>query len=151
MINNKKGLSTIVTTLILILLVLVAVGVIWIVVKNIIDTGSEDVDVGAKCLSVDVKATAVACTGTTCAVTLSRKAGGDDIGGVKLVFGNASSGTASTTPTDISGNIAPLITVTQTGVDTAGVADSDFVGVTVYFADSSGNEKLCSTTNSFSY
>jgi len=42
----KKGLSTVVTTVIMILLVLVAVGVVWVVIKNIVeDTTESTVDV----------------------------------------------------------------------------------------------------------
>ena len=39
--NNKKGLSTIVATLLIILLTLVAVGIIWIVIRNVVQTGTD--------------------------------------------------------------------------------------------------------------
>ena len=37
MFENKRGLSTIVSTMIMIVLVIVAVGIIWTVVKNLIE------------------------------------------------------------------------------------------------------------------
>ena len=43
---KKKGLSTIVITLIIILISLVAVGIIWVVVRNVIQTGTEQVALG---------------------------------------------------------------------------------------------------------
>ena len=59
MITHKKGLSTVITTLIIILLVLVAVGIIWVVVRNTVEEGVSQIDFGSECLKVDVKATAV--------------------------------------------------------------------------------------------
>ena len=87
MINNKKGLSAIVATLMIILLVLIAVGIIWVVVRNVVESGTQNIDIGAKCLEVDVRATAVSPTNQ---VTLERGAGGINIdeanGGVVIVF-----------------------------------------------------------------
>ena len=42
----KRGLSKVVTTLIVILLVLVAIGIVWVVVKDVITEGSEEVSTG---------------------------------------------------------------------------------------------------------
>ena len=61
---DKRGLDAVVTTLIIILLVLVAVGIIWVVVRNVVQQGSEQIDISSKCLSVDVQAVSV--TALTC-------------------------------------------------------------------------------------
>jgi hypothetical protein len=83
MLYNKKGLSTVVTTLIIILLVLVAVGIIWIVVRGVIEQGADQVDVSSACPLIDVRIIGNGtCTSTTCTVNLERKAGGDTFGGV---------------------------------------------------------------------
>ena len=50
---NKRGLSGVVTTLILILLGLVAVGVVWVVVQNLILESTEQISMGM--LTVDLK------------------------------------------------------------------------------------------------
>jgi len=52
--NHKKGLSTIVATLVIILLVLVAVGIVWVVVRNVIERGTNQVDINAKCIGAEV-------------------------------------------------------------------------------------------------
>ncbi len=52
---NKRGLSGVVTSLILILLVLVAVGIVWVVVKNIISEGSEQVSLGMFTVDLEIK------------------------------------------------------------------------------------------------
>ncbi len=148
---RKKGLSAVITTLITILLVLVAIGIIWVVVRNIVETGTEDIGVSAKCLPVDVRVTSVsACSSTSCTVSLTRRAGGDAIAGVKLVFSNSTSGGASDV-LDSPGNIQPLGTETRTITITGLTNDPDKVEVTPYFKDSSGNEQICSSTTSFSF
>jgi len=53
--DNKRGLSTIVATLIIILLVLVAVGVVWIVVRNVISEGAEQVSLGKFTLDLSIE------------------------------------------------------------------------------------------------
>lgn len=47
MINNKKGISGIITMLIIIALVLVAVGVVWYVVQNILEQGQAETEQAA--------------------------------------------------------------------------------------------------------
>src|SRR5512137_2593316 len=88
--NNKKGLSTIVATLLIILLTLVAVGIIWIVVRNVVQGGADQVDIDSKCLSASVEATKVTNVSTAYQVTITRNGGEDALGGVKLVFTDAS-------------------------------------------------------------
>ncbi len=148
MIANKKGLSTVVATLLIILLVIVAVGVIWTVIRGTIDSGTGQLDLGAKCVAVDVKATSARCDTTgvyrNCSVTLYRAAGGDDFNGVKLIFFNAD-GTASAS-IDRNESISELATVTSTNLNTT-LANTTIskVQVVPYFNDESGNEQLCST------
>src|SRR3989344_5947807 len=52
---KKRGLSGVVTTLIIVLLVLVAVGIIWAVVKNVVQRGAEQVDLGQFTLDLQIK------------------------------------------------------------------------------------------------
>jgi hypothetical protein len=146
--KNKKGLSMIITTLIIILLVLVAVGIIWVVVRNIVEKGTEQINYNTKCIDVDVRANAVVNTSMTdYSVTLTRTASGEDIAGVKLIFFNAAAETS--TVIDVSGNIAPLATITRSVA--GGIVDANKVEVTSYFTDASGDEQICSQTRSYSF
>ena len=155
--NNKKGLSTIVATLLIILLTLVAVGIIWVVVRNVVQGGTQQVDIDAKCLQANVVATHVANATTNPAtnfsVTLSRQGGDQVIGGVKLVFTNAA-GTQSAVRAYV-GDIPALGTkttfVTIAPTDSDYVANPNKVGVVSYFLDDSGNPQLCTTANQLSF
>jgi len=149
MTQHKKALSTVVTTLIIILLVLVAIGIIWVVINNVVTEGSENVNYSVKCLEVDVKATAVnACAFNSCDVTMKRGAGGDAFEGIKVVFKNQTIGTSDVITS--LGNIEPLQTVTRTITITGLTSNPDSVEITPYFKDQSGMEKPC-TTSSLSF
>ena len=153
--NNKKGLSTIVATLLIILLTLVAVGIIWVVVKNVITGGASQVTIDSKCLAANIAATKVVTnpinvTFTSYNVTLNRAGGQDEIGGVKLAFANSDE--SSSVVADVPGNIAALSTfTTSVSVDDAKLANATKVSVVVYFLDDSGNPQLCTTANQLSF
>ncbi len=158
LLGNRKGLSTIVVTLIIILLSLVSIGVVWVVVNNLVKSGTSGVEIGSKCLGVDVSATAVTCTPTGveefCAVTLSRTGTGtEEIGGVKIVFKNETSGATGTSVVDVSGDIQQLVTKTTASLNSSLLVSQGVnkVEVTVYFNDAEGNAQLCPRTSPFSF
>ncbi|MBS3070970.1 hypothetical protein J4407_01570 [Candidatus Pacearchaeota archaeon] len=143
-ISEKKGLSGIVVTLILIVIVMSATLLIWFVVRDILGEGTENINVGAKCLDVNIEVAQLTCTGVSsdvCTVSLTRNAGGDNIGGVKVVFSNETA--TKTYVHDAPGNIAPLETKTVSAIAT-GIKNADKAEPVVYFLDASGNEQLCS-------
>lgn len=143
--KNRKGMSAIVITVIMVALVLVAIGVVWVVVQNLLDKSVSDIGTGSKCLSITVKPIAAGCTGAVCNATLKREAGGEDFVGLKLVYSN-STGSATV---DVPGNMQPLETKTVT--DLAGVNGASKLEVTVYFTDDLGNEQLCSQSTEFNF
>jgi hypothetical protein len=154
--KNKKGLSTIVATLLIILLTLVAVGIIWVVVRNVITGGAGQVNTGAMCINANVAASNEVhyanATHTLYNITLSRQGGTNDVfGGVKLVFGDA--GDTASYVVDIPGNMDPLSTVTQNlvAVPLSSLAAPAKVNVFVYFLDDSGAKQLCTNSNELAF
>jgi hypothetical protein len=147
--ENKRGLSAIVATLIIILLVLVAVGIIWVVVRNLLQEGAEQIDVSTKCIAVDVRAVSVVENETTeeYFVTLRRTAGGEDIGGVKISLFNE---TGNSGVLDGFLELGELETRTETFAAT-NITNANKLEYTVYFLDDSGNERLCSQTSPYSF
>ena len=146
MIKNKQGMSAVITTLIIILLVIVALGIIWIVVKNVINSGVKQVDLATKCRPVEINAVKIsvpnASKPTTYALTLSRTGAGDPIGGVKIVLSN---GTAYSNVTDFNYALAPLETKTESLTNTA-VTNANKVEITPYFRNDLGEVQLCQNT-----
>ena len=156
MIKNKKGLSIVVTTLIIVLLVLVAIGIIWVVIKNVIDEGAAQVDLTAKCLKIDVKAVSANCADpTACELTLNRGSGGEEIDGVKIVFYDGTIGGPVLATT---GNLEVLGTLrfdeaNANAIDSGFVLPTipDKVKISAYFTDESGNEQICSQATTFNF
>lgn len=147
LLKNKKGLSTVITTLIIILLVFVAIGIIWVVVRGVIEEGAGEIEISSKCLNLDIRAIAVASTGANnYDVTLKRSAGGDEIAGIRIVVFNDTQSSGVITS---EGNIEPLDTVTRN--INAGTSNANKVEVTAYLKDGLGKEQLCSQTNTFNF
>ncbi len=144
--KHKKGLSDVVTTLIIILLAIVAIGIIWMVVKGILQGGSEQVALGAKCKDVEIQATKIENTttvGTGYKLTLSRTGAGEEIGGVKVVLFND---TANSEVVDFGNALAALETATETLTLTTAVINANKVEMTVFFISDLGEEQICPTT-----
>ncbi len=147
---NKKGVSTIIITVLLVALVLAAVGIVWAVINNLIGKSTRETEIAGKCIGVDVRAKSVACSGEVCNITLERTGTSDDeIGGVKLVFKDSAAGNSSGI-IDISGNIEKLVGKTQRNIDT-NLTAPDSVEVTVYFIDEAGKERLCQSSSPFEF
>jgi len=142
--KNNRGLSTVVTTLIIILLVLVAVGIIWGVVSNLIDKSSGTIEASAECFDLDLKATSVL-NNTSPAnisydVTLKRSAAGtaNDVYAKVVLSKSGVEGSIL----DFNEGLAPLESATLSFAD-VGVSLPDKAVVTAYYLDDAGAETLC--------
>ena len=148
---NKKGLSTIVTVLIIILLTLVVIGIIWGVVDNLLSKSKSSVESSTKCLDVDMKATAVthAVGAAVYDITIKRGPTGEGTFYAKVVI-SGPSGTGGVY--DCTTNIAftPLDTKVCSVTDYT-ITNGNKVEVTPYYLDDSNAEKLCPTTKTFEF
>lgn len=147
--KNKKGLSGIVTTLIIILLVIAAVGVIWGVVGGLLESGTGSINKGALCLEIDLHATQV--VGDALAgdynVTLERKSGPQDQLAKAAVtfYSEVGNSDPQYLDTDVLNefDILSVKTLSFTGT----LANATSVVVTPYFIDEkSGARVICDTT-----
>ena len=84
--GNKRGLSEVVTNLLLILLVLVSVGIVWVVVRNLVSEGAGEIEIGQFTFDLQIQSAYV--SGTDVVVSIKRNAGGGELVGVKFVFSN---------------------------------------------------------------
>ncbi len=162
--KNKRGLSTIIATLLIILLTLVSVGIIWVVIRNVVQGGSNQIDLSQKCVSVALSAVTVLPTGNLSTFQVTLKRGSDSEGnvGVKL---NIFSPINNSGVGDFAafGELSPLGTLTKTivtggqvsgffpNLTAPGAAGTNKIEFTAYFRDASGVTQLCSQTNSFTF
>ena len=143
--RGKQGLSTVVTTLIIILLVLVAIGIIWVVVKGVITGSGEQIDINTKCVTTNLEISSASCTAgtSTCLVTVN-KAGGYTIEGVKIVFSNSThSGTASTETGDIVVSKTFSLVGASSQIQAINIAGAMKVKLAAYFTDAQDQQVSC--------
>ncbi|MGY4884121.1 MAG: LamG domain-containing protein [Nanobdellota archaeon] len=85
--GDSRGLSTIVATLLMILLTLVAVGIVWVIIKNVINQGTEEISLGKLTLDLEVKGVMINPTfPNNLSVKVKRNSGKGDMFGIKLIF-----------------------------------------------------------------
>lgn len=148
--RGVRGLSTVVATLIIILLVFVAIGLLWTVVRNFVQGGSDSIDLGSKCVDIVVTPTKVVHNSSQSNiynVTLLRNSGTGEIGGVKLVFTGENSD--ANFVQDIPGDISVLsVKTVPVAVD---ISDPNNVQAVVYFIDKSGNIQYCQNSEEYNF
>jgi len=146
---NKKGLSAVVTTLIIMLLVLVAVGIVWVVIRSVIEGGGGQVEAKAKCIGVDLQIVSAAdCNSgaTSCNVTVERNPGGGDIAGVKLIV---TDGVTSLTVDGSAMDELGTVTISATGDALAG--DAITAKVAALVDDGVGGTVVCDVVDEYTY
>ena len=159
MTENKKGLSAIIATLLIILLTLVSVGIIWAVIRNVVQSGADQLESSQKCISVALEAVNVTETSVNSgiyAVTLSRGADNQGDLGVKVnIFNTVASTSSGVSNVGAVGDLDSLgrqtFNVNTNNPPLAFVSGGNKMEFTVFFIDGSGNEQVCQSTNDFNF
>lgn len=84
--KNRRGMSSVVTTLLIILLSIVALGIVWVVVKNIISKGEEDISFTGITLNLEIQKASI--SGNSLYVIVHRNAGEGTLVGINFVIGD---------------------------------------------------------------
>ncbi len=151
--KSKRGLDAVVTTLIIVLLAIVAIGIVWVVVRNVLSSSSQQLSLNQECLAVQMQVkNVVAVPGQpgNYTVTLMRESTGSSLNqtvGVKVSMSNS---TASGPTTDFGGGYQfnELDTHAATVVGVTGANELSF---TAYFTSSAGTQQLCSQTGTYPF
>jgi hypothetical protein len=83
---KKGGLSTIVVTLIIILFSIISVGIVWVIVRNIIQSGAEEANLSQFSLSAKIMNVLADNNSNNISLTVKRNAGQGDINAINFVF-----------------------------------------------------------------
>lgn len=88
MIKNKRGLSAVIATLLIVVLVLVAIGIVWGVVKNILTSGTQQTSFQFGSLFLNLKLQKVKVDSVTgdISVTVQRDVGEGELTGVAFII-----------------------------------------------------------------
>lgn len=151
--KDKRAMSEIVTTIIMVVLALVAVAIIWSIVNNLISERGAQAVVTQKCLDVKLSIAGIpGCNTDGCNITITRSAGGDDFDGLHIIL---KSPTDSSKVITVPGNVGQLEQTTffanMTDVtDDFDASSTNKVEVTVYFRDESGVAQNCPSPAKYS-
>jgi len=138
--RKERGLSTVVTTVVMVLLSLVAIGVVWVVINNLLNQGTEGL--GLDQFKVDLKIEKVLVDGGNLQVQVGRNAEAGSLYSIDIVV---SDGTDSQTFRQENVDLEPLEKKTY-NIPYDGLVKE--VIVAPVFRDENGKETLGSATDS---
>ena len=144
MIQTRKGLSDIVTNVLIILLVLVAIGIIWAFVRPTIQEGAGQLSGTGDCLTAEVVAErCVSNGGGSYNLTYTRNPGAGNLQEVKFLLKD-SNGNSVLNSTIIAANLpAALETKTVNNVFFVGLGANPSFDVAVVVKTNAPEGKLC--------
>ena len=147
MLNNKKGISTIVTVIILVALVLVVIGIFWSTAIGVVEEQTESVESAQDCLGIVLNIESVTClAGGPCEVEVKRAVGSASkpIDGVQVTLSNDAGDEVSLDAMD--GDTVATKTYTWSG---QGIDNPTSGSLRFYFGDSA-NPEYCSAVTEWS-
>jgi len=96
--QNKKGLSDVVTTVLIVALSLVAITIVWVVVNGLISSNTGSIESQGDCLKTNLEIVSASSTGSEVTVVIKRTTGDNEIGGIKVnAYNSTSSASANIT------------------------------------------------------
>jgi len=147
---NKKGISGVIVVMILIAIAIVAIGIVWFTVNNLLNKQVEGISSSSDCLGVllDIKSVGNCSSGSTsCNVTVERKSGGEDIDGVRVIVSDGS----STLSGDYTGSLGPLEMTTISATGSALDGDATTAKVAALINSDSGETYVCEIIDVYDY
>ena len=87
--KRKRGLSAVVTTLVIILLSFVAIGIVWVVVRNVVGDATTEISFDRFSLNLGISNAYI--EGSEVKVIVRRSAGAGNLSGVYFIFHNGTS------------------------------------------------------------
>jgi hypothetical protein len=137
--KNEKGLSTIVATLLIILLTLVAVGIVWVVIRNVIQSSAEQVSLGKFTLNLEIKDVHVNVSNNSISVKIKRNTGEGEISGLNFIIDDGDN--TEVVKTNLSLNELEEKTV-KLDLDSVNISKIKKVSVAPVFLLASGKESV---------
>jgi flagellin-like protein len=101
-VNKKRGVSDVVTTVLMILLVIAAIGILWVVIQQFVSKGTEGIPNQADCMTTTLSITDAKLNSTGLFAKVSRTGSSTTVSTLKF-FANGNSVALNGTVPDVSG------------------------------------------------
>ncbi len=138
--RSRRGMSAVVTTLLIILLALVAVGIVWVVVKNLISKGIDEVSLASVTLDMEIKKALVEEDALN--IVVKRNSGEGDLVGINFVFSDGDNSEVIRRDTSLKELGTQTFTFDLTLLDVGTITSISIVPI---FKTSSGKEATTSS------
>ena len=146
--KDRKGLSEIIITLIMIVLSLVAVGIVWIIVSNVLNQGSEDISssTGGLYVGAEIKSVNVESDGDLL-VKVKRSSGEGDVTGINFIVSDGENSKIINISQSI--DLLEEKTFTIPKLSLSGIAFVKEVSIAPITTDASGKENAGEAIDAF--
>ena len=147
-LKNNRGISAIIVTLLMIVLSLVAVGVVWVVISNVLSSGTEQVSsgVGQLLLNLKIEKVQVESNGDV-SVTVKRSSGAGEISGINLIVSDGVNSQVIKKDSTLQELGTQTFTITSSELTNLGFVKD--VSIAPLTKDSSGKETVGNAVDKF--
>ena len=135
--DNKRGMSAVVTTLLIILLVIVAIGIVWVVVRNILSKGSDEVSIIGLSIDLEIQKISVSVDGNVLDVTVKRNSGKGNLLGINFVISDGENSEVVRKDTNMSELDSEVFSFS---LNELGLSSFEIVSIAPIYETSSGKE-----------
>lgn len=139
MFKDKKGISTVVATILIVLVAVIAVVMVWAILKPTLEGLTKKIS--ANCLDIDLEVVSASCDANNATVTVKLNTG--KISGLKLILSNGTD-SESINETNIPDELE-MKTYTVTDISVSSINSANVAAV-IGEADD-GTEKVCAPTS----
>jgi hypothetical protein len=87
-LNNKRGLSMIITVVILLLLAIVSIGIIWVFISNFLESERDRIEAGAMIVDLEINYAKVYADENNLVIKVKREKGEGSLSKIKFIFSN---------------------------------------------------------------
>jgi hypothetical protein len=99
---DNKGISQIITTILIIALVMVSIGIVWAVIQNIVSQQSEDIESGLERISLFIVGSSVEISESEVSLVVQRDVGAGNLQEIRIILYDEN-GESQSTDVDASG------------------------------------------------
>ena len=152
MLNNKRGISSVIATLLLVLLTIVLIGIVWLVINNIVSSTNQQISIGGLTLNLKIQQASIGQNNIS--VVVQRQSGAGNLSGIRfVVFDGLNSGIVDEnanldvyegkdfiiSPSNVNINSAETVSVAPIYLNNAGVKQIGSITDTYTFGPASQN------------
>lgn len=137
---NKKGISDVVTTVLIVLLTIVAIAILWSFLQPMFTKSGTKIQQAEACLSINMEIPSCAVSATNANVTVRRNAGAANVKEIRLIFEKADGSTKVLNQSDVPSELETRFYENDIGFSAKSVA------VAAGVADSQGAINYCNPT-----